>query len=42
MAKMYASDWEMVERVPQRNGLDISSALRMLLRTHPELNSNGK
>jgi len=43
---MYRADWELVEREAVRLGLDISSTLRTLVRTHPSLQSsrdtNGK
>jgi len=30
-------DWRAVEEYGSRRGLDVSSTVRMLLRTHPEL-----
>jgi len=38
---MYVSDWRLVDELARRLGLDVSSALRVLVRTHPQFN-NGK
>jgi len=38
---MYESDWQRLDEYARRMGLDTSSTMRMLLRTHPEMQRDG-